>query len=477
VRLVRRKGRVVVVGDVGLAIERTPFYLKEAELRISCSCGPGRYDPSYEEGGRDYPFPYVRWTENRNMEEFLRLAGAGCVRLGDLRDAVHPVDDAPGAYAALSEDRAGRRPLAVLLSYGDPQVDDPAVNAARRVEIVRRTRPAGGVAVALVGPGAFARAIHLPNLEALAPAATLRAVVGRTPAQAREAARRFGAAYATTDLGEALADEQVELVLICTRHDLHADQAARALDAGKAVFLEKPAAIDLAGLDRLGAAVVRAGRPFAVGFNRRCAPAIERLRPILAARRGPVVIDYRVNAARLAADHWTLGPAGGGRLVGEACHMIDLLGSLVGRPRETHALQVLLPPAGRGDLRLGDNLILGIRYADGSLATLVYTSLGDAGAGKERIECHWDGCTAVVDDFRSVEVEGARGSARRLERPDKGHAELLRRFVEHVAGHAPAPIPWEEILDTSRFVLELEREARGSRTRAASEGASSVPSV
>lgn len=461
VEMLRRRGRVVVVGAVGMDIDRNAFYRKEAELRISCSYGPGRYDPSYEEGGRDYPYDYVRWTENRNMAAFLRLAADGRIPLGTMLDQRYPIDEAAAAYSAVSASSRGDRPLGVLLEYPGA-ISDAELPTERRIEVVRRARPASGLAVALLGPGSFANDVHLPNLARLAPSVSLRAVVGRTANAAREAARKFSAAYATTDLDQALGDDEVDVVLICTRHDQHAEQAVRSLEAGKAVFLEKPAATRPTDLAALEAAVLSSNRPFTVGFNRRFAPAVTALKPVLARRSGPLAVHYRVNAGKLPRDHWALGPQGGGRLIGEACHMIDLLGHLVGTAREDHVLQPLRRSTDRDDLPLGDNFVLSCRHADGSLATLTYTSLGHPAAGKERIECVWDGKTAVIDDFRTLTVHGAEGSDRTWEAVEKGHAELLRRFMEHVAGTGPEPIPWGDILDVSRFVLELDSEARGA---------------
>ena len=458
VRLIRRKGRVVVVGAVGMDLDRGPFYMKEAELRISCSYGPGRYDPSYEERGNDYPYPYVRWTENRNMAEFLRLATAGIVRLEPLLDRTFDINEADQAYAAVGG-TGDSRPLGVLLRYPGSSLDDVTAPKAR-IEVVPRASPGMGLGVACVGPGEFARAVHLPNLAGLTPRATLRAVVGRSGNAARETARRFAAGYAATDLDEILGDADVAMVLICTRHDRHADQAIRALRAGKAVFLEKPAALDLAELDRLAEVVESSTCPFTVGFNRRFAPDILSLKARLAERSGPLVAHYRINAGALPADHWALGPEGGGRLVGEACHMIDLLRHLVDRPRVSHSLTTLAPPPGCG-APLGDNFTLTCRYTDGSVTTLVFTSLGHAAAGKERLECHWDGRTAVVDDFKRLTFHGTKRTGAERVAPDKGHRELLRRFVEHARGADATPVPWGEIFDVSRFTLELDRQARG----------------
>jgi predicted dehydrogenase/threonine dehydrogenase-like Zn-dependent dehydrogenase len=461
VRLVRRKGRVVVVGAVKLELDRGPFYMKEAELRISCSYGPGRYDPLYEAEGGDYPYGYVRWTENRNMEEFLRLAASGTMPLTGLLEQTVPLSEAPLAYRSLGEGAAEERPLSILLRYPAADGDAATHTPARTVAVVPRRRGEHGLGVALVGPGSFASEVHLPNLAALAPAASLRAVVSRTANPAREAARRWAAAYAATDLDEVLRDEEVGLVLIATRHDLHASQATASLAAGKAVFLEKPPALDDASLDALESAVAAGGVPFVVGFNRRFAPDVLELSRLLAGRKGPMVIDYRVNAGKLPPDHWTLGPQGGGRLIGEACHMIDLLRHLTGHPVVRHEIVPLAPPAGRADLPLGDNFVVVLRHADGSLSQLTYTSLGNPAAGKERVEAHWDGRSATIDDFRRLSVSGQPEPAARPA-PDKGQRELLARFVAHVRGDAEAPIPPGEIFEVGRLVLLLDRRARGA---------------
>jgi predicted dehydrogenase len=463
IRLLRRRGRVVVVGSVGMELDRGGFYEKEAELRMASSYGPGRYDPSYEERGVDYPYSYVRWTENRNMSEFLRLAAEGALQLEQLVDRVFALDQAPAAYDAISDRSVERRPLGALLRYPSAAGLE-APNEHRSIEVVPARRE-HGLAVALVGPGSFAQGVHLPNVASLGSLARLRWIVGGSPNGAREAGRRWAAERVTTDLQEALDDDGVDVVLISTRHDLHADHACRALEAGKAVFLEKPAGLEPRQLDRLERCLRSCRRPFTLGFNRRFAPDVVALRERLDRRQGPLVIQYRVNADRLPGGHWLLGPQGGGRLVGEACHMIDLLGSLVGARRVGHRLEMMAPPAGAG-LHRGDNFTLVCRYEDGSLTCLTYTSLGDAGRGKERIEAHWDGSTAVIDDFRGLEMTAdVRRSAERAE-PDKGHRELLRRFLEHAAGGAAEPIPWDSILATSRFVLSLDAEARGEPTDA-----------
>lgn len=463
VRLTRRRGRVVVVGAVGMDLDRSELYQKEIEVRISCSYGPGRYDPQYESDGLDYPYGFVRWTENRNLQEFLRLAACGPLPVHALVDRVFPLEQASEAYRLLTTSQAEDRPLAILLEY--PRADEVSPGGPpldRSVRVVPRTKLDRALGVAVVGPGSFAAEVHLPNLAALAPRVALRAIVGRSPNATREMARRWGAEIAATEIDAVLDDPRVDLLLISTRHDLHAGQAARGLLAGKAVFLEKPAALDLAELARLEGAWRRSGMPFVVDFNRRFAPDVARLRELLSRRTGPLVVTYRVNAGRLPEGHWAHGPHGGGRWIGEACHMVDLLLHLVGAARTSHVLSPLAPPRGRTDLPWGDNFTWICRYEDGSVTTLVYTSLGHPGAGKERIEAHWDGKGVVIDDFRGLEAFGIREAGLTRAAPDKGHREILRRFLDHVRGEGEIPIPPVEIFDVSRYVLELDAEVRRS---------------
>ncbi|HXV77338.1 MAG TPA: Gfo/Idh/MocA family oxidoreductase, partial [Candidatus Polarisedimenticolaceae bacterium] len=414
-----------------------------------------------EKDGHDYPYEWVRWTENRNMQEFLRLAATGRVALEPLIDRVLPVERAAEAYAALAGGPPAA-PLAVLLDYTSAADRSPAADRRHTIDVVPSRSRGRGVAVAVVGPGSFATAVHLPNLASLAPRARLRAVVGRAGVPAREAARTFAGAYATVDLDRVLGDDAVDLVVIATRHDRHAALAERALRAGKAVFLEKPAALDREQLYALDAAVRQTGNPIVVGFNRRFAPDVVALAGVLRRRRGPLVASYRIHAGALPAEHWLRGPEGGGRLIGEACHMLDLLGFLVGAQRTAAAVHAPAPPAGRPDLGPRDNFVVTTAYADGSLATLTYTSLGDPAAAKERIEVSWDDKTAVIDDFVSLATSGVEIAARRSARPDKGHRAILERFVEHLEGDAPPPIPWDEIADVTRLTFDLDDELRGS---------------
>lgn len=447
----RRKGRVVVVGAVGLGLKRSPFYEKELDFLISCSYGPGRYDTGYELGGQDYPYAYVRWTENRNMEEYLRLVAEKRVDIASLVAREYAIDEAPTAYEEL---KSGARPLGVLLRYAS---DAPSHT------VTFATRPAvgGTLNVALVGAGAFARSMHLPNLKGLR-GTHLRAVVSGTGANAASAARQFGADYCTTDLQQVLDDRDVHAVLLSTRHDVHAEQVLAALRAGKAVFCEKPLATTIEQLEEIERYVNEhaANLPvLTVGFNRRFAPATIRAAAILAGRRNPVTMSYVVNAGYVPNDSWLQTAEGGGRLIGEACHMLDFFESVAGSAAEAAAIEGIAPTE---SLRGDDNFACSLRYADGSVAQLLYTSLGSRDFPKERVEIFGGGKVVVIDDFRELRVFGSRTKGWTSAVADKGHRELLERFVRAARGEQPAPIPMDSLLRTSRLAIELARSAAGT---------------
>ncbi len=332
-QMARRKGRVVVVGDVGLGVRREAMYAKELDLLISTSYGPGRYDPSYEEEGLDYPYSYVRWTENRNMEAFLELIAARRVILGPLTNRHLPVSQAAEAYRLLQEENP--RPYTILLEY--PKADETPV---KHQLTLRENAPAkdGTVKLAIIGVGSFARGVHIPNLQKLSGRFRIEAVVTRNGPAAAATARQLAARTAATDYKEVLADPDIDAVLIATRHHLHAKIVEEALRAGKHVFVEKPLAIKEEELQTLGD-VVNALRASAsgcpvvfVGFNRRYSPYAIRLRELTAQRSTPLHLSYRMNAGYLPPEHWVHGPEGGGRLLGEACHILDLFRFLTGAP-------------------------------------------------------------------------------------------------------------------------------------------------
>lgn len=446
----RKKARVVVVGDVGLNMARADIYAKELDVLISCSYGPGRYDAVYEEEGADYPLPYVRWTENRNMGEYLRLLATGRVRLDNMIQEPFPIDQAEEAYSRLSGE--GEKPLLVLLKY--PQRD----GAAHSVLQVSAPSPIDGrVKMALVGAGGFAQGVHMPNLQKLKESFDLRTVVSRTGLSARGAAERFEIATAATDYQTVLDDPQIDLVLIATRHDLHADMTLAALKAGKHVFVEKPLSMTEEGLDAIEAfyAANPKGPLLMTGFNRRFSPAIVAAQAAMKDRMSPMIVNYRMNAGYVPSDHWVHGPHGGGRNIGEACHIYDLFNALTGsQPVDVHACTIV--PAS-DHWRRDDNFVATIRYADGSICTLTYTSMGAKSFAKERADIFVDGKVLVLDDYKSLTVTGGKGGWKGLTM-EKGQLEELKALAEAFKSRGQWPISLTDQLAATRVSFAVEKQ-------------------
>ena len=451
-RCCRRKGRVIVVGDVSLQLERADLYAKELDLLISTSYGPGRYDPQYEEGGQDYPLAYVRWTENRNMQAYLDLLAAGAVQLGPLRAGIFEVDRAAEGYGQLKSDA---RMIAVL-AY-------PARAGAERRSVVlpRQAQSSGAVGVALVGAGGFAQGMHLPNLVKLRNQFTLRAVVSRSGANAKAVATHYGAAYAATDLEQVLEDPQVQLVLIATRHDQHAPLVLKALAAGKHVFVEKPLCLteaELGAIEHFYRSRTERAPLLMTGFNRRFAPAVTRLREAVRARSAPLMVTYRMNAGYIPATHWVHGPQGGGRNIGEACHIYDLFQAITGSTWvECAALSI---GARTGQFRRDDNFTATARYADGSLCTLTYTALGAKEYPKERMEVFCDGQVFSLDDYKALTSSARSAPLWSSGSIQKGQFEELQALGASLRAGEAWPIPLEDQLAAMRLAFAVEQRIR-----------------
>jgi predicted dehydrogenase/threonine dehydrogenase-like Zn-dependent dehydrogenase len=462
-RLTRRKGRVVIVGAVGMALQRSPFYEKELDVVMSCSYGPGRYDSSYEQAGIDYPFAYVRWTEQRNMAEYLRLVEQGMVRLDSIIEREFPLEQVDNAYSSLNATE-GPRPLAVVIRYPIDASDVPTIVPTPLVRIAGVDKP-GRVGVAVVGAGQFAYGTHLPNLQSLAHLFDIRAVVSRTAENARATARLVGASIATTDLDLVLGDPAIDAVVLATRHHLHASQSLAALQAGKAVYVEKPLCLTLAELEAIASVFGVMEPPYhqvpqpaptmpilLVGYNRRFSPPISRLKTLLLARRDPLIATYRVNAGYVPPTSWVHGPEGGGRLLGEACHMVDVMNYLVGFPLRSLSVQSLTPRSAHHSPH--DNVVLLFEYVDGSVVTITYTALGHGGLPKEYLEVFWDGKAATLHDYTVLRVHGVRGQDWSSPRIDKGHLQAMEHFGRAVRNHeGPWPVTLAELLSVSHTTL------------------------
>jgi predicted dehydrogenase len=437
--LARDRAAVVAVGAVDLHVPRKPYYEKELRLIVSRSYGPGRYDPIYEEHGIDYPIGYVRWTEQRNLEAFLGLLAEGRLDVRPLVSHRFPIERAGEAYDLITA-RGAEPFLGVLLTYPQ-QGESPIVRRLDAVSAARRGE--AGVRLGALGAGSFAGGVLFPALKRL-PGIELMGVAAASGQKAEHAARRFGFRFAATDETEILHHAEINAVAVLTRHHLHAGQTIAALRAGKHVLCEKPLALNREELAQVVAAQQESGRLLCVGFNRRFAPMAVQLRQAFSDVHEPLMMNYRVNAGALPANHWLLDPVqGGGRIIGEGCHFIDFLTFLSeAEPVSVHAYG--LTAEGRA---AEENVALTVAFADGSVGSITYTAIGDRAFPKERVEVFGGGRAAVLDDFRRLEiVSGGRKQTRRAWlRQDKGHARLWQAFAEAVASGGPAPISIENL--------------------------------
>lgn len=461
-RMCRKKGRVVLVGDVGLNLNRADFYAKELDFLISSSYGPGRYDRPYEVEGLDYPVGYVRWTENRNMVEYLHLLADGGVRVEPLIEARYPVEEATAAYESLRA--GGTRPLMVLLSYPAPSLDAVPVRVVPTP--ARSAARPGKIGVALVGAGEFAKGVHLPNLKSLSRYYRLHAVVSRSGHNAMATARQFDAGYATTEYERVLEDPEVDLVLIATRHNLHASMTLAALRRGKHVLVEKPLALTAAEVEDVRSFFADRSQDtvapvLLTGFNRRFSPYVARIGESLRGRSGPLVASYRMNAGYIPLDHWVHQAEGGGRNKGEACHIYDLFTHLTqSEVTSVHARP--LRPAARY-YSASDNFVATLGFVDGSVATLTYTAAGSREYPKEQMEVFADGRVFALDDYRRLTIAGGKRLSLKTRRTEKGQKEELESLGRAILGGREWPIPLWQQLQATEIALEVQGFLDGDR--------------
>ena len=456
-QMCRKKGKVVLVGVSGMTLNRADIYKKELDFLMSTSYGPGRYDPIYEEKGIDYPYAYVRWTENRNMMEYLRLLSTGAVKLDLLISGEYPIKNVTEAYDSLRQ--TDNRPLIVLLYYGEADLDklDKYLASDKKL-IIRHNRDrkdSKTVNVALVGCGGFATGMHLPNIKKLHNKFHLYATMNRTGYKAKTVAVQFGADYATTNYNEILNDPQVDLVLIATGHDSHASLALQALKAGKHVFVEKPLAVNAEEL-RLIEDFYRnntSGKPVLMpGFNRRFSPYAKEIKKHIAKRINPLFMHYRMNAGYIPPDsHYH---EHGGRIVGEACHIIDLMTFFTEAEIESISVVSLTPKTDY--YKESDNKSITLKYRDGSIATIEYFAVGSKELSKELLEIHFDGKSIVMDDYKSLKGYGIKIKELSSRMSIKGHFEELVALYDTLSGKTERwPIDLWDMLQTTNITFAV----------------------
>ncbi len=458
--MTRKKGRVIMVGVWGDVLRRQDIYAKELDFLISTSYGPGRYDATYEEGGLDYPYAYVRWTENRNMEEYLRLLARNKVNVADLVQGTFPIEDAEQAFAFLA---GPERPLTALLDYGAKLPGDFSRLETAPRRVVRQSSATSGsndrIRVGVVGAGSFAVDTHLPNLLKMKDRFALRAICNRTGSSAQNIAERFKASYAATDYRELLDDSEIDLLMICTRHNLHGSMALDGLKAGKHVFVEKPLCVTPDELEGIKCFFeTNEGNqqtPLLMpGFNRRFSKYSVAIRESVAGRINPLFITYTMNAGHIPLDHWVHSEEGGGRIVGEACHIVDLFSYLVGSPVRSLDAAGLRPATGA--VGAMDNKSVVLEYEDGSVAALHYFAIGSKALPKERMEVHFDEKSIVLDSYKEMNTYGASSPALKTPHQSKGLLEELEALADALTGKGDGwPISLESMLETTAATFVL----------------------
>lgn len=451
-RMCRQRGRIVLVGVAGLELSRADFYEKELSFQVSCSYGPGRYDPAYEEGGQDYPIGYVRWTEQRNFEAVLDLMAARKLDAKPLISHRFPLEQAVAAYDLLASDSPS---LGIVLEYPGSTALDSHAQVRRTIPLAPGPATVGKVTVTCLGAGNYAGRVLIPAFREAG--ATLHTVVSARGVSALHYGRKHGFANVSTDEIGALADPAVDAVIVATRHDLHARQVLAALKSGKHVFCEKPLCLTLGELAQIEAELLLHPQVrLMVSFNRRFAPHIVRIRQLLVGVTEPKAFVMTVNAGAIPADHWTQDPAvGGGRILGEGCHFIDLLRHLAGAPIARFSA-VAMGPHGVA-ARIPDRAVITLEFADGSIGTVHYLSNGDRRFPKERLEVFCAGRVLQLDNFRRMKGWGWPKANMNLWRQNKGQADCVRAFVTAVMSGGPSPIPADEIIEVSRVSIEAQR--------------------
>jgi len=443
----RKRGKVVIVGGVPTGFDRSDFYKKELELKMSSSYGPGRYDPQYEEKGIDYPIGYVRWTENRNMQSYIDMLGKGKLRIGKLITHEFPLLDAPAAYNMIlkrSEQFAG-----ILIKY------DPDKKTERKVIMNGKKYSESEVTVGFIGAGSFAQNILLPGMKGLCN------FIGITTARGNNSkyvADKYKFDYCTDDAEEIITDKNINTVFIATRHDLHAGYVIKALKAGKNVFVEKPLALTEKELEEIRKTYLspRTSDPSSgsvrlmVGYNRRFSPHIKKVKELFSDDQ-PKAMNIRINAGSLPKDHWINDPdTGGGRIIGEGCHFIDLAMFIAGSGIiSVHANSMNDPN------NLNDTVSINLSFENGSVANISYFSNGSKELPKECLEIFCDGTTVVIDDFKKMTIYREKVKTIKLKKQDKGHKEELKRFFKSIEKGLPSPIPFDDLYNVSKATLAI----------------------
>lgn len=455
--IAKKRGTIVVLGAVPTGFDREPYYYKkELQIRMSCSYGPGRYDPSYEEKGLDYPPAYVRWTEKRNMGAFQELLHCSAIDVSYLTTHTFKLEDAPSAYEMML--KKSDPYIGILIEYDQAKKTEKA-----KTKIIIGKNITGKknstVSIGFIGAGSYAQSHLLPNLPKTGDI-SLKGVATATGTGSRSTAERFGFEYCTTDAGEILDNDAINTIFIATRHDNHGELVKKAITAGKHVFVEKPLCLTLEELNEISEVYMRKGfsdQILMVGFNRRFAPLVRLAKKSFGS--GPIAMTYRINAGFIPSDSWIQDPdIGGGRIIGEVCHFIDLMTFMnESLPVSVHAMALQTPE------NLDDVLNVSLAYENGSIGTISYFSNGDKSLPKERCEIFANRTTAIIDDFKELAFY-SRGKKRvkKLLSQDKGQQNEVKDFIEAIRSGADHLIPFEEIYSTTMVTFKIIESLRSA---------------
>ncbi|MBN1182927.1 MAG: bi-domain-containing oxidoreductase [Bacteroidales bacterium] len=454
-QMCKKKGKVILVGVSKMEINRADIYSKELDFQISTSYGPGRYDKNYEEKGNDYPYAYVRWTENRNMLEYLRLLTTEGVKVDKLIQGVFPINKVEEAF---EEFKKPHKPLIVLLKYEENNNDIEEHSNNQKMIIRNGIKCKNNIInIALVGAGSFATNIHLPNIQKLSDKYKLHCVVNRTGIKAKTVAKQFGANYATTNIEDALSDKDVDLMMICTRHKNHGELVLKCLNAGKHVFVEKPLTTNYEELIQIEEFYYNnnSAPVLMTGFNRRFSKYTTEIKKHTDKRVNPLFIYYRMNAGYLPKEHWV--HEDGGRIVGECCHIIDLMTSFTNSEILTISVDSLAPKTDY--FSESDNKTITLKYKDGSVCCIQYFALGSRALPKEYMEVHFDEKTIIMEDFKTMKGYGLKVKEVSTSVSQKGHLEELERLQSALSGDDSSwPIELWDMLQTTKVTLEAIKE-------------------
>jgi predicted dehydrogenase/threonine dehydrogenase-like Zn-dependent dehydrogenase len=455
-QMCKKKGKVVLLGVSGMNIKREDIYTKELDLLVSTSYGPGRYDHNYEQKGYDYPYAYVRWTENRNMQEYLRLLSKGIVSLELLVSKIFSLNQINEAFEIIQN--SNKKPLMVIIEYGQ---HDDIINISDKhynntIILNSKISQNEVLNIALIGAGNFAVGAHIPNIIKMKEKYKLYAVMNKTGLKGKQVGQRYGANYVTTSYDQILSDENVDLVFITTRHDSHAELTLKALKAGKNVFVEKPLAINERQIDDIQKYFENTHNPpiLMVGFNRRFSKCALEIKKHTEKAVNPLFIHYRMNAGYIPLDHWVHDD--GGRIIGEGCHLIDLMNYFIGCRIKSISVEELTPRTEH--YKNDDNKSFILKYEDGSVATIEYFAIGNNEISKEYMEIHFDQKTIVMDDYKSLKGYGIEINEIITKRSEKGHLEELNRLYQTITGLNPKwPIELWDILQTTKTSLLIAK--------------------